>query len=107
MAFRKNRGSRVFHLMMILPAGLLLLVLSLVTLSTLAVTNRRFLDEYEEKEPDGDSECILFAEKGDGTVKFVGGDTCNYGVVGAAILGGFAIAFTILLAMKALFGVHV
>ena len=106
MPFRRNRGSRVFHLMMILPAGLLL-VLSLVALSTLAVTNERFLDEYEEKEPSGDSRCILYAEKGDGTVRFRGGGTCNFGVLGAAIMGGFAIAFTIILVVKALFGVHV
>ena len=38
------QGSRVFHLMMILPAVLLLL-LSLISLSTLAVTNKKVIDE--------------------------------------------------------------
>lgn len=107
MVFAKNRGSRVFHLMMILPAGLLLLVLSLISLSTLAVTNSQFVNEYEDKEPEGDSKCILYAEKGDFAVNFEGGNTCNYGVVGAAILGGFAIAFTILLVLKAVIGIQV
>ena len=106
-AFSENRGSRVFHLMMILPAGILLLVLSLISLSTLAVTNQQFLDEYEDRDPDGDATCILYAEKGDNVIKFKGGDTCKFAIVGGAILGGFAIGFIVILVVKALFGVNV
>ena len=108
MVFAENRGSRVFHLMMILPAGLLLLVLSLISLSTLAVTNQRFLDEYEDKDPDGDATCILYADKGnDFEIKFKSGETCRFAVVGGAILGGLAVGFMVILVLKALFGTNV
>ena len=71
-SFAENQGSRVFHLMMILPAGFLLLLLSLISLSTLAHTNNEFLDKYEENEPNGDANCIFYAESEDNRLNFQG-----------------------------------
>ena len=60
-----NQGSRV---MMVIPAGLLLLLLSLISLSTLATTNKRFTDEYakanyeEESNMMENATCVLYTE---------------------------------------------
>jgi hypothetical protein len=109
-SFAENQGSRVFHLMMIVPAGLLLL-LSLISLGTLAHTNNDFLDEYDEKEPNGDANCILYAESGNQNnfyrVKFQEDDSCSFSVAGGGILTALAVAFTVVLVVKALFGIGV
>lgn len=104
----KKQGSRVFHLMMILPAGILLLVLSLVSLSTLAVTNNQFTHEYESRTQRSDANCILYAEsRGSRDIKFADGDTCMFSIAGSGVLGVLALLFTVVLVMKAIIGVDV
>ena len=107
--FSQNQGSRVFHLMMIIPAGILLLLLSIISFGTMADVNKDFLDEYEEKEPNGDATCILYAESGSSEnfyrVKFQDGDSCTFSIAGGGILSALAVAFTLVLVVKAIFGV--
>ena len=92
---------------MIVPAGLLLL-LSLLSLGTLAHTNNDFLDEYDKKEPNGDANCILYAESGNqNRVKFQEDVSCSFSVAGGGILTALAVAFTVVLVVKALFGIGV
>ena len=107
--FAENQGSRVFHLMMILPAGVLLLLLSLISLSTLAVVNKRFTDEHEDR-GDNDVKCILYAEsEGTGTenLEFSEGQQCSFSIVGGGILSILALLFIVMLVAKAVIGVGV
>ena len=108
--FSENRASRVFHLMMIIPAGLLLL-LSIISMSTLSATNEKFLNEYDEEEPNGDSNCILNAKSGSSDnfylVKFQKGDTCAFSVAGGGLLAAMGVGFIVVLVVKAFFGVRV
>ena len=97
----------MFHLMMILPAGVLLLILSLISLSTLAVINKQFSDEYVDRDSGGGDKCILFAENEDGEPEFSDGRTCEFSIVGVAIIAGFALLFTLVLVGKAIIGVQV
>ena len=108
--FSENRESRVFHLMMVLPAGLLFL-LSIISLGTLNATNEEFLKEYDKKEPQGDSNCILYAKSGGQSnnylVKFQEGDSCEFSIAGGGILAALAVAFAIVFVVKAVIGVSV
>lgn len=98
----------MFHLMMIIPAGVLLLLLSLISLGTLGTTNKRFSDEYE-KVYDKSGRCILYAssdEKGE-LPDFSDGEQCKFGIAGNVILAILAVAFAVVLATKAVFGIGV
>ena len=116
-SFSENQGARVFHLMMIVPAGLLLLLLSLISFSTLAVTNNNFVNEYDDKvdnrqERDEDTNCILYAETDDRDdvgrrIKFQEGNSCSFSIAGGGILVALSVAFIVVLVVKAFFGVGV
>lgn len=101
----ENNGSRIFHLMMIIPAGLLLLLLSLISLGTMADTNRKFTDELRESNTDGD--CVLFAEGRKGTVHFSEGKQCEFAIAGTAVLAVLSFVFGIVLLLKAIAGINV
>lgn len=114
--FSNSQRSRVFHLLMILPAGVILLLLSLISLSTMAVTNRRAVDRYHEiRDQDfpnrgvPDIACILYAESyGTSTNAVVFSEEsgrCNFSIVGGGILAVLAVAFTIVLVIKAVLGI--
>jgi hypothetical protein len=109
--FTQNQGSRVFHVMMIVPAGIVLLLLSVISLSTLADTNQKFLDEYDSKEPDGEATCILYAESGDSDnyyyVRWQESNSCTFSVAGGGLLAALAVGFTAVLVVKAIMGVSV
>ena len=106
--FAENQGSRVFHLMMILPAGVLLLILSLVSLGTLAVVNKRATDEYQEATRDDDGACILYVEEDDDTViKLADGQLCSFSIVGGGILSILALFFILTLVAKVVIGIGV
>ena len=92
------QGSRVFHLMMIIPAALLLL-LSLVSLSTLAVTNKKFSDGYRG------TPCILYAGTEGGQYMANGGGECTYSIVAGGILGLLALVLAGVLVAKAIMGI--
>ena len=101
--FAENQGSRVFHLMMILPAGVLLLLLSLISLSTLAVVNKQFTDEHEDE----DVTCILYAESEGTNLEYSEGQQCTFSIVGGGILSILALLFIVTLVAKAVIGVGV
>ena len=109
--FAENQGSRVFHLMMIIPAGFLLLLLSLISLGTLAHTNKRFTDRLEDVRPNDDATCILFAEgdnnDGNAVPEFTDGDQCKFAIAGGAILAAIAIVLSVVLVVKAIMGTGV
>ena len=92
---------------MIVPAGLLLLLLSLISLGTIAGVNRDFLDKYEDREPNGDATCVLYAENDNNGIEFQDGDSCTFAAAGAGILAALAVAYTVVLVVKAIIGVNV
>ena len=98
----------MFHIMMIIPAGVLLLLLSLISLGTLGTTNKRFSDEYE-KVFDKSGRCILYASSdGEGEIiDFSDGEQCKFGIAGNVILAILAVAFAVVLVVKAVFGIRV
>ena len=97
--------SRMFHLMMIIPAGGLLLLLSLISLGTMAQVNSRVVDELDDKDIEGD--CILFAENGDNRIQYNEGDECDFVIAGTALLTVLSLVFTILLVAKGVAGIKV
>ena len=102
------QGSRVFHLMMILPAVLLLL-LSLISLSTLAVTNKKVIDEVTriaESDKHGLA-CVLYTETEGTRLKPNGGGVCTYSIVAGGILGLLALVLTGVFVAKAIIGIVV
>ena len=108
--FAENQGSRVFHLMMIVPAGFLLLLLSFISLGTLARINNRFTDLVDDSNYDGT--CILFAkgkdyDGGKVIMDFTDGDQCNFAIAGGAILAAIAVALSVVLVVKAIMGTGV
>ena len=107
-----NQGSRVFHVMMVIPAGLLVLLLSLISLSTLATTNKRFTDEYakanyeEESNMMENATCVLYTEtEGTNDMKVfdynTDGEECRFSIAGGGILAVIAIALSVVLVVKA------
>ena len=102
------QGSRVFHLMMIGPAVLLLL-LSLVSLSTLAVTNRRIIDEATRIfGPDNHGiSCALYTGVKDGGLEPNDGGECTYSIVAGGILGLLALVLVGVFVAKAVMGIVV
>ena len=107
-ANNQGQGARVFHLMMIIPAALLLL-LSLISLGTLATTNKKFLDEVDKVNSDNDAKCILYVEFDDDKPGRVDaeGDHCKFAIAGDAILAAIAVALMVVLIIKAVLGVGV
>ena len=102
--FAENQSARVFHVMMILPAGVLLMILSVVSLSTLAATNKRFVDKYN----DDDVTCILYAEReSNEVVDYSEGEQCTFSIVGGAMLALLAFVFIGVLVAKAIVGIGV
>ena len=96
----------MFHLMMIIPAGVLLLLLSLVSLGTMANANKQVKDEIDDLNWDG--RCILYTNEDDlGDFKINDGGECEFAVWGGAVLASLAVALSIVLGAKALFGVAV
>ena len=107
LGFAENQGARVFHLMMVVPAGVLILLLSLISLGSLGTTNKRFSDQYE-KLFDKSGRCILYATSdGDNDLDFSDGEQCKFGIAGNVILAILAVAFAVVLVKKAVFGVGV
>ena len=103
----ENQGARVFHLMMIIPAGVLILLLSLISLGSLSTTNKRFNDQYE-KVFDKRGRCILYASSdGENNLEYSDGEQCKFGIAGNVILAILAIAFAVVLVVKAVFGIRV
>ena len=99
--------SRVFHLMMLIPAGLVLL-LSLISLSSLATVNKEFRSEYDKLNPDGDAKCILYAEsESDNDLDFSDGETCNFSIGGGGLLAAVAVVYAVILVVKAAMGISV
>lgn len=108
--FAENQGARIFHLMMIFPAGALLLIFSLVSLSTLAVINRQFTDEYEDRNyrQEDRVKCILYAKEGERRLpEFSESTQCEFAVAGGGILSIISVIFIGILVAKAIFGVGV
>ena len=107
----ENQGSRMFHLMMIIPAGGLLLLLSLISLGTMANTNGRVADQLDEVPTREDEDCILFAEEEEiGGVRFVRfseGSQCEFAIAGTALLAILSVGFAILLIVKGVVGISV
>ena len=97
----------MFHLMMIIPAGVLLLLLSLVSLGTMANANKQVKEEIDDRNRDG--RCILYttAADEDFRVNFNDGGECEFAVWGGAVLAILAVALSIVLGLKTLFGVAV
>ena len=105
-ANNQGQGARVFHLMMIIPAALLLL-LSLISLGTLATTNNNFLEELDDIDPNNDGTCILFAEKDGDRVDYTDGNQCKFGIAGNAILAAIAVILFVVFIVKTVLGVGV
>ena len=101
----KNQGSRMFHLMMIIPAGALLLLLSLISLGTMANTNGRIVDKLDEFGSPGD--CILFAEGRGSFVRFSEDSQCEFAIAGTALLAVLSVVFAVLLVVKGVVGISV
>ena len=102
----QNQGARMFHLMMIIPAGVLLLVLSLVSLGTLATLNNEVKKELDDQNRDGS--CILYTKAedlNDGTIN--DGSECQFAVWGGAVLAILAVVLSIVLGVKAFVGIAV
>ena len=103
--FNKDGTSRLFHLMMLVPAGLIFL-LAIISLSTLADVNKEFRDEYDKLNPRGDATCILFAEDDSG-LEFSDGDSCKFSIAGGGILAAVAVLYIVVLVVKAILGISV
>lgn len=96
----------MFHLMMIIPAGVLPLLLSLTSLGTMANTNKQVKDELDDLNWDGN--CILYTKAEDLKDRtYHDGGECEFAVWGGAILAILAVALSIVLGAKALFGIPV
>lgn len=94
----------MFHLMMIVPAGVLLLLLSLVSLGTLASANNEVKEKLDDLRWDGD--CILYTEADDlEDFTINDGNACRFAIWGGAILAILAVVFSIVLGVKALLGI--
>ena len=102
---KSNQGTRVFHLMMIIPAGILLLILSLTSLGTMATTNNKFKDEVDDLDREGN--CILFTEPKTKDLDFNEGSQCNFVIWGDAILTILAVVLSVVLGLKAALNVAV
>ena len=100
-----NQGARVFHLMMIIPAGILLLILSLTSLGTMATTNNKFKDVLDDLGKDGN--CILFTKAKNNDFDPNKDSQCNFVVWGDAILAILAVMFSVVLGLKAALNVAV
>ena len=102
------QGSRVFHLMMLLPAVLLLL-LSLISLSTLAVTNKRVIDEATRISGTSDHgiSCVLYTGTDDNRLTPNDGGECTYSIVAGGILGLLALVLAGVFVAKAVIGIVV
>ena len=96
----------MFHLMMIVPAALLLL-LSLISLGTLAATN----NEFVELNGVDSGACILYAQEdsdaGPRRLEFAGGNQCRFTIAGDAILAAIAVILSVVFIVKAVLGVGV
>ena len=88
--------------MMILPAVLLLL-LSLVSLGTLAVTNEKFTDKFNYR----GTLCVLYTGTKDNTLKPNDGGECTYSIVAVGILGFLALVLVGVFVTKAIIGIAV
>ena len=99
----------MFHLMMIIPAGVLLLLVSLLSLGTMANANKQIKQELEDF--DADDKCILYTKvEGEGeskTFKPNDGGECHFVVWGDAVLAILAVVLSIVLGMKTFFGIAV
>ena len=106
---KSNQGTRVFHLMMIIPAGILLLILSLTSLGTMAITNNKFKDVVDDLnlEPEDEGNCILFTKAKEDYIDFNKGSQCNFVIWGDAILTILAVVLSVVLGLKAALNVAV
>ena len=96
----------MFHLMMIIPAGVLLLVLSLVSLGTLASANNEVKEELDDLNWDGS--CILYTKAEDlDDFTINDGSECQFAIWGGAILAIVAVVLSIVLGVKAFVGIAV
>ena len=98
----------MFHLMMIIPAALLLL-LSLISLGTLATINKNFLDEVDKVNSDNDAKCVLYVKFDNDEPGGVDadGNQCKFAIAGDAILAAIAVALMVVFIVKAVLGVGV
>ena len=103
----ENQGARIFHLMMIIPAGVLLLMLSLVSLGTLASANNEVKEELDDL-PNWDGSCILYTKAEDLDDSTINdGSECQFAIWGGAILAIVAVVLSIVLGVKAFVGIAV
>ena len=102
----ESQGARMFHLMMIIPAGVLLLLLSLVSLGTMANANKQVKEEIDDLNWDG--RCILYTKSEDLVdATYNDGGECEFAVWGGAVLAIVAVILSIVLGAKAFFGIPV
>ena len=105
----ENQGARMFHLMMIIPAGVLLLLVSLLSLGTMANANKQIKQELDDIGLH--DKCILYTkvegEDESKTFKLNGGGECNFVVWGDAVLAILAVVLSIVLGVKTFFGIAV
>ena len=94
--------------MMIVPA-VLLLVLSLVSLSTLAVTNKKVIDEATRifGSSDHGISCALYTGIDGGRLEPNDGGECTYSIVAGGILGLLALVLAGVFVAKAIIGIVV
>ena len=89
---------------MIIPAGILLLLLSLISLGTLAAVNRELVNLSEPRE----DVCVLYVESSGPNLDIEGQDEkCTYSIAGGGILAFLSLGFTAVLVAKAFIGLSV
>lgn len=95
----------MFHLMMVLPSGVLLLLLSLIVIGSLASTNAKAKDVFNEPYK---GTCVLFVRmEGSDHLRMSSDNTCNFPVAGGVVLLLLAVVFSAVHAFKALLGVSI
>lgn len=101
----ENQGARIFH-SMIIPACVLVKLLSFVSIGTLTNINQRAKDEYDDLHWDG--RCILYTRAEDlDHHKYNDGGECVFVLWGGIVLALWALVLSIVLGVKTFFGVAV